>query len=364
MTQKQGQADCLVIGGGLVGMLTAYFLNREGLTVGLLERGETCRESSWAGGGIISPLVPWQYPQAVSTLVRWSQRYYPGLADTLRAQTGIDVEWLQSGLLLLDVPLSRDIREWADRNRCALQAVAAAELPELEPAVGEAAAQSVLLPEVAQVRNPRLGAALRRSLSETGVRIHEHTEVTGFLASGDRIHGVATARGEFHAERVVVAGGAWSAPLLAMLDIGLPVTPVKGQMIQYRATPGLLRHIILYRNHYLIPRRDGLVLAGSTLEDTGYDKSTTAAARDELMQKASRLVPALGKCEVVRHWAGLRPGVSDGVPFIGPHPAYNGLFVNAGHFRNGVVMAPASARLLTDLLLGQDSFTEAGPYRP
>lgn len=363
MTHIQRQADCLVVGGGLVGMMTAHFLNRQGLTVGLLERGEACRESSWAGGGIISPLVPWQYPEAVTTLVRWSQQFYPGLAHTLRAETGIDVEWLQSGLLLLDVAADRAIREWADRNGAALQAVDAAQLQVLEPAVGPAAAESVLLPEVAQVRNPRLGAALRRSLSKRGVMLHEHTEVTGFIASGDRVRGVATTRGEFPAERVVIAGGAWSGPLLAMLDIRLPVKPVRGQMIQYQASPGLLRHIVLYRDHYLIPRRDGLLLAGSTLEDVGYDKSTTAAARDELMAMASQLVPALGRCEVVRHWSGLRPGVSDGVPFIGAHPAYDGLFVNTGHFRNGVVMAPASARLLTDLLLGQGSFTDAAPYR-
>jgi glycine oxidase len=139
---------------------------------------------------------------------------------------------------------------------------------------------------------------------------------------------------------------------------------VKGQMIQYQAPPGLLRHIVLYLDHYLIPRRDGLLLAGSTLEDVGYDKTTTADARQMLMRRAAELVPELGNCEVVRHWAGLRPGVSDGVPFIGPLPGFDGLFINTGHFRNGVVMAPASARLLTDLVLGRASFTDARAYLP
>ena len=345
-------------------MMTAHFLTQEGLSVSLLERGETCRESSWAGGGIISPLVPWQYPEAVSTLVRWSQQYYPRLAESLLAETGIDIEWLRSGLLLLDVAPERPIREWADHNRCTLQAVDAAQLGALEPGLGLAAGESVLLPDVAQVRNPRLGTALRRSLADRGVVIHEHTEVTGFTVSGNRIQGVTTTQGEFGSGRVVVAGGAWSGPLLAMLDIGLPVKPVKGQMIQYRTPAGLLRHIVLYRDHYLIPRRDGLLLAGSTLEDTGYDKSITTDARHILMHKAAQLLPALGDCEVVKQWAGLRPGVSDGVPFIGPHPGYDGLFINTGHFRNGVVMAPASARLLADLLLQRESFTGAGPYQP
>ena len=344
-------------------MMSAYFLSQEGLSVCLLERGETCRESSWAGGGIVSPLVPWQYPEAVSALVRWSQAYYPGLADTLLDETGIDVEWLQSGLLLLDVAPERGILEWAERNRCVLQAVEAAQLGMLEPGLGLEAGTSLLLPDVAHNRKPRLGAAMRRSLTDRGVVIREDTEVTGFTVSGNRVRGVGTTRGEYPADRVVLAGGAWSGPLLAMLDTDLPVKPVKGQMIQYRTSPGLLRHIVLYRDHYLIPRRDGLLLAGSTLEDTGYDKSTTADARRLLMQKATQLVPALGDCEVVRQWAGLRPGVSDGIPFIGSHPAYDGLFINTGHFRNGVVMAPASARLLADLMLGRESFIDAGPYQ-
>jgi glycine oxidase len=364
MTQKQRQADCLVVGGGLIGMMTAHFLNEEGMSVCLLERGETCRESSWAGGGIVSPLVPWQYPEAVSALVRWSQRYYPGLAGLLQSETGIDIEWTQSGLLLLDVAMEPSILDWARQQGCSLEAVDPARLTSLEPAVGLTAGESLLLPGVAQVRNPRLGAAMHRLLSERGVEIREHAEVTGFVTRDDRVRGVTTPQGEFLAERVVVAGGAWSGPLLARLDVRLPVKPVRGQMIQFRTTPGLLRHIVLYRDHYLIPRRDGLLLAGSTLEDVGYDKSTTASAREELTARATELVPALGDFEVVRHWAGLRPGVSDGVPFIGPHRGCEGLYINAGHYRNGVVMAPASARLLADQLLGRVSFTDPAVYQP
>ena len=364
MIETRTHTDCLIVGGGLLGMLTAHFLAQEGLTVRLLERGKAFRESSWAGGGILSPLIPWQYPEAVSVLVRWSQRYYPALATELSEATAIDVEWLQSGLLMLDVVADDAIQAWAGRNDCRLQVVEAVQLPELEPATGRIAGQSLLLPDVAQVRNPRLGKALRQWLCACGVEILELTKVTGFIRKGKRVQGVITSRGEFAADRVVVAGGAWSARLLAMLDIILPVKPVRGQMIQYQAPPGLLRHITLHRDHYLVPRRDGLILAGSTLEDAGFDKSTTDAARRELEQKAKSIVPALAGFPVIRHWAGLRPGVPDGVPFIGPHPALEGLYVNTGHFRNGVVMAPGSAQLLTDLLLDRVSFTDAGPYRP
>jgi glycine oxidase len=161
---------------------------------------------------------------------------------------------------------------------------------------------------------------------------------------------------------VVIAGGAWSAALLRDTGLDLPVTPVRGQMIQFKARPGLLRHIVLDRDHYLVPRQDGLILAGSTLEHVGFDKSTTQAARDLLRERALQLVPALADCPIVRHWAGLRPGSKDGIPLIDEHPQIRGLYVNAGHYRNGVGMAPASARLLVDRILHRESFTQFAPY--
>lgn len=144
--------------------------------------------------------------------------------------------------------------------------------------------------------------------------------------------------------------------------LDLAVEPVRGQMIMFETTPGLLRHITLYGDHYLIPRQNGLVLAGSTLEYTGYNKETTEEARKTLTEKALDLMPALSDYSVIRHWAGLRPGTATSVPYIGEHPQIHGLFVNTGHFRNGVVMAPASAQLLTDCLLERDSFTHFEPY--
>lgn len=142
----------------------------------------------------------------------------------------------------------------------------------------------------------------------------------------------------------------------------LAVEPVRGQMIMFETRPGLLRHITMHGDYYLIPRRNGLVLAGSTLEYTGYNKEITQAARDVLMEKAISLVPALSACKVIKHWAGLRPGTSAGIPFIGEHPEVRGLYLNTGHFRNGVVMAPASAQLLLDCIMERDSFTGLAPY--
>lgn len=350
------------MGGGLLGLLTARALSDTGMSTVLVERGSVCREASWAGGGILSPLVPWQYPDAVSELVRWSQQHYPVLARELYAETGIDVEWIPSGLLLPGVCADALIRAWTDRHQCRLREIPPEQLPVLEPALAAGLGSAILLPDVAQVRNPRLGKALRSSLEKRGVSILERVEVNGIIAAEGMVRGVETKRGAFSAGRVIITGGAWSAQLLKNTGLELPVTPVRGQMIQFQASPGLLQDIVLYEGHYLVPRKDGLILAGSTLEYAGYDNSITQTAREALSRSARRLVPALSGCEVVRQWAGLRPGSPDGIPFIDEHPGVRGLFINTGHFRNGVVMAPASARLLVDRMFERDSFTDPEPY--
>jgi glycine oxidase len=358
-----GGRDCVVVGGGLLGMLTAYFLAREGLSVTLLEKQDVCRESSWAGGGILSPLVPWGYPGAVSELVQWSQRHYPALIAELRDNSGIDPEWQQSGLLMMDTSLEPGIRRWQAKYPCRIVQVNPVQMRQLEPGLARVAEQSLLLPDVAQVRNPRLCQALAASLRKQGVAIHEQMRVGSLRIAANAISGVITDQGEFLSDRVVVAAGAWSADLLGDFMPGLPVSPVCGQMIQFAASPGLLRHIVLADGRYLIPRRDGLVLAGSTLEYTGFEKNATREARDSLAGFARQLLPGLNDCEIVNHWAGLRPGKTDGVPIIGEHPEIKGLYLNTGHFRNGVILAPASVQLLLDIMMGRASFTSPDAYR-
>jgi len=357
-----GDRDCIVVGGGLLGMLTAYFLNRNGLSVTLLDQRAVCQESSWAGGGILSPLVPWDYPDAVSELVQWSQRHYSALAAELRDKSGIDPEWQQSGLLMADACLDSRIHRWQARYPCRVEQVEPGQMQLLEPGLALVTQPALLLPDVAQVRNPRLCQALAASLRAQGVAIHEHVRVGGLRLAVNAISGVMTDQGEFRSDRVVVAAGAWSAALVGDCIPGLPVTPVRGQMIQFAARPGLLRHIVLANGRYLIPRKDGLVLAGSTLEYTGFEKKTTREARDSLAEFARQLLPGLNDCEIVNHWAGLRPGKADAIPIIGEHPEIKGLYLNTGHFRNGVVLAPASAQLLLDIMMGRASFTSPDAY--
>lgn len=356
--------DFIVVGGGLSGMLVARELINGGASVALLERGDLGKEASWAGGGILSPLYPWRYPDAVTALSQWSQRHFPELASELAQETGIDPEWLRSGLLVTEQAESSSAISWAQRWDVSVSMLAGNHLADLEPGLALPVNEGgIWLPEVAQIRNPRLLKALARSLELRGVLIKTHTEVLGFVESGDKVQGVRTSDETVWAGGVVLTAGAWTTSLLGSLAASWEIVPVRGQMLLFHSRPGQVRHIVLRGDHYLVPRRDGRVLAGSTVEYVGFDKSTTHQAYDELHAVAVALIPSLSQCPVERHWAGLRPGTPQGIPFIGPCPEKRGLHINAGHFRNGVVMGPASARLLADMILGRQPIVDPDPYR-
>lgn len=356
----------VVIGGGLIGMLSAYELVKAGWRVELLEKGQIARESSWAGGGILSPLYPWRYPDPITELARWSQQHYPKLVQALREESGVDPEWTQSGLLMLDTDDSEKAMKWADRFGYQLEALSGDALRQCEPALTHTAERALWMESVAQVRNPRLIRSLHKSLTSRGVVIHEETEVARLLHNDGLVSGVETNVGSIEADVVIIAAGAWSGRLLdalgAPVEKRVEIRPVRGQMLLFKGQPGMISRIILGKQHYVIPRRDGRVLVGSTMEEVGFDKSTTENAREELLNAAKSLVPALAGVAVERHWAGLRPGSPAGVPYIGEHHELKGLFVNSGHFRNGVVMGPASARLLVDMIGGVSPILEPGPY--
>lgn len=355
----------VVIGGGLLGMLSARELALAGCQVTIYERGRVGQESSWAGGGILSPLYPWRYAAPITELARWSQGRYRDFAEGLHAETGIDPEWTKSGLLMpgLEPAERTTAARWAERYGYRLETLQPDALASLSPELAAVTGEALWMPEVAQLRNPRFVRALRQSLMDMGVTILEETPVTAIETVQGKVSGIGTHEGLVTAESVVVCGGAWSGSLLKQLGYELAIKPVRGQMLLYRAEPGLLSQIVLSEGYYLIPRRDGRILVGSTLEDVGFDKSTTEEARDKLRREAERILPALKTRELERQWAGLRPGTKEGIPYIGAVPGFGGLFVNAGQYRNGVVTGLASARLVRNLMLGEETILPPRPYR-
>ena len=353
--------DVVIIGGGVIGLATAHELLRRGVTVTVLERASCGREASWAGGGILSPLMPWDYTDAVTQLTQASVKLFPAFIESLKLKTGIDPEYQTSGLLALSGNSSAHdtvAAAWCTHNAFPMKKIPAREIaPEL--ACDELA---MWLPSVAQVRNPRLLRALAQSIGLSGGNIVEQAEVTSWQIVQGRVEGVVTRQGKYTAANFIVAAGAWSGPLLGEHALKLDIRPVRGQMLLFKAEPGLLRTIILQDGFYLIPRQDGHILAGSTLEEAGFDKSATATAREALRTKANALLPALSEATLVNHWAGLRPAAPANIPVISRHPAIANLYLNSGHHRYGVTMAPGSAQLLANMLLDAPQPFDVTPY--
>jgi glycine oxidase len=353
-----------VVGGGVIGLLSAYELANAGCDVVVLEQGQAGQEASWAGGGILSPLYPWRYPDAVTQLAAWSQHEYPSLASTLSSTTGIDPEWVQSGMIVLGASDIDEAIKWSDKRAIGrIVQTGGAEVRALEPGLKVSEGGKVLWdPSVAQIRNPRLLKALSQWLKAAGVDIREQQRVVGFSADEGRLVALQTTEGAIQTAQCLVAAGAWTAELLATTQLRLPVRPVRGQMLLLEGRLGVISHIVMKDARYLIPRRDGRILVGSTLEEAGFDQSTTEGAQQDLLKSAIDLVPEIAHCKIERQWAGLRPGSPDGIPYIGEHPKVAGLFVCTGHYRNGIVLGPASARLVADLMLRRHTLWDPTPY--
>jgi glycine oxidase len=361
---KTVNADVVIVGGGVIGLLSARELASAGARVVLLEKRLLGRESSWAGGGILSPLYPWRTPDPITRLCAWSQAVYPKLAQELSVSSGIDPEWRQSGLLFAECEDLAEALEWCGKRGVACEFPVVHDIERIAPKLGIAPERPVYLPGVAQVRNPRLLRALRIDLEQRGVVLLENHPVDEIKTKDGRVTGIATPEGAFAAGCYVVAAGAWSGRLAAALDNrDLGIAPVKGQMLVYKADPDWLRCMVLHQGRYLIPRLDGRILVGSTVEYAEFDKSVSESVRRDLESFAHALLPALKALTPEKHWAGLRPGSPEGIPRIGAHPGFSNLYFNCGHFRNGFVMAPASARLLADQILRRPAILPLEPYQ-
>lgn len=355
--------DCVIIGGGISGLLTAWHLHQAGMRVAVVEAGDMGQESSWAGGGILSPLYPWRYSEAVTALAAYGQQHYPNFAKELYEVSRIDPEYVRNGLLILDTDESESAMQWAQQHQIKMEKIDRDTVFFYEPELTQQAQSEALwMPDIGQLRNPRLLRSLYEALYVSGVSLLEQQPVLEIRHDGQQVTEVMTTQDTFATHQVVVTAGAWSGQLLHKLGITMNVYPVRGQMILFTTQPGLLSRIVLANGHYMIPRRDGCLLVGSTVEEDGFQKYVTKAAAEDLKYFALGLVPRLAEYTVAKQWAGLRPGSPNGIPYIGTHPEIKGVYFNAGHFRNGVVMGWGAARLLTDLMVGRTPILDPTPY--
>lgn len=359
--------DTIIVGAGAIGMITAQLLTQQGLKVCLIDKSQIGSESSWAGGGILSPLYPWHYSDAVNNLALWSQQHYPKFLEELKQNTGIDTQVLPSGLLIrIKNQPKPDIQSWMSKYNPLAKFVSAAESLQIEPASTSVESESLWLSDIAQVRNPRLVKSLHQSMKNNGITVYENCELLSVTSKNARFKAIQTTTGEITANNIIIASGAWSGQLLNNITenkTAVTINPVRGQMMIIKTPVNTLKRIILQDEHYLIPRKDGRILIGSTIEHVGFDKSTTQSAHDKLLQAAVSIVPSLSRYKVEHHWAGLRPGTLNGIPYIAQHPEIEGVYINSGHYRNGIILGLASAQLMVNIMLGQPTILDISDYR-
>jgi glycine oxidase len=355
-------ADVVIVGGGVIGLTTAYYLAREGVSVSILDRGDLGREASWAGAGIIPPGNVAHARTPFDRLRAMSAATFPDLSRALLDDTGIDNGYVPCGGIELVEDDEPSVQPWLDEG-IAFQAMTNAELKHLAPGLSSEAGGGYFLPGMAQVRNPRHLKALIAACELLAVGLLPCREVLSLVRQGERISAVETEDGPVEGGKFLIAAGAWTDELLGPLGWRPGVRPIRGQIALLKCLTMELRSIVLRGKCYLVPRGDGLVLVGATEEDAGFASRPTARGIAGLLAFAEKLVPRLAQAYVERCWAGLRPGSPDGLPFLGQVPGYSNLLVAAGHFRAGIQLSPATGVVMTDLLLDREPTIPLAPFR-
>jgi glycine oxidase len=369
--------DVVVIGGGVIGLSIALELAGQGVAVTVLEQGDFGREASWAGAGI---LPPGNIDVAITPEARLralSHSLWPDWAEALSAETGIETGYLRCGGLELRAGTEEHLEdlvteiEWWRGQGARVEELDSDALRELEPLVSHDIVAAYRLPELGQVRNPRLLKALLACCAARGVRLRAGMPVIGLEEHeegsaedrGRHVNSIRTHSGNVQAGRYLVTGGAWSRGLLASVGVDVAINPVRGQIVLVSQTPRMFSHVLQTGSRYIVPRDDGQILIGSTEEHVGFFKANTASAVSELLTFGASRVPALGQARFERAWSGLRPGSGDGLPYLGRVAGFDNLFIAAGHFRNGLQMSPGTARVMRQALLDQETDIPLEPFQ-
>jgi glycine oxidase len=357
-------ADVVIIGGGVIGLTVARALGQRGVRdVCLIERAVLGTEASFAAGGILAPQAEADGADVFFELACRSRDLYAEFAKALFAETGVDVELDMTGTLYValnkgDVDEIETRYEWQSKTGLFVEKLTAREARELEPCVSDALLGALLFRHDIQVENRRLLNALVSSVAKQDVTVVTETDVESITVEREQITAVQTSRGSVSCRKVILAAGTWSSAIeqtqSSTTEPKLPtpiIEPVRGQMICLHAKPQLARHVIYSPRGYLVPRRDGRLLAGSTSENAGFTKQVTAGGISAILANAKEISPQIDSLPIVDTWAGLRPRAADGLPVLGPCDEIDGLFYATGHYRNGILLAPVTGELIAEAVV-------------
>jgi glycine oxidase len=360
-------ADVVIIGGGVIGLTVARALAKHGVRhVTVLEKQEFGREASWAAGGILAPQVEADRSDDFFRLACASRDLYRDFAEALQNETGLDVELDATGTLFVafteaEAAECRSRYVWQQSAGLEVESLAGNEAGKVEPHLSENVHCALRFPNDMQVDNRRLVHALIVATQNLGVQLMDETHASSIKIENETVIGVQTSRGFICAPVVVLAAGAWSSLIDSPQTVA--VEPVRGQMLCFTA-PDFAHHVIYSSRGYLIPRRDGRVLAGSTTEHVGFDKRVTDEGLDTIKSNAFEIAPALRNLPLIDSWAGFRPRAKDGWPVLGASNEVAGLFFATGHYRNGILLAPVTGELIAEAIVSETDSSLLKPFSP
>jgi glycine oxidase len=363
----EATVDVAVVGGGVIGCSVAHYTAQRGAAVALVEAEQIGTGASGQTVGLLAAQGGGHEPGPFLDLLLQSRGLYEPLSQELYELTGLDVEYIRAGTLQVatDAESAEDLAEVHSRQRqqgLLVEWLEAREVRELEPNLATQVVAALYAPEDAQVNPPRLVLALALAASLRGTQIMEAARVTGFVAEKGKVTGVHTAQGTVSAGTVVLAGGVLSPLLLNEIGIRIPVFPIKGEIVTVNARPVPIKTSILSEGLYLVPKRDGRVVIGSTEAPHVHDRRPTLGGVASLSKTAVQLIPSLSHAPFLAAWGGLRPGTPDGRPILGPVGDWENLLITTGHYRNGVLLAPITGQIISALALGESPPIDVSPF--
>ena len=344
----------LVVGGGIIGCAAALELAGAGCRVTLFERATPGAEASSAAAGLLAPIDE-STETSFARLALASWRLYPDVVRDLQERTGIDVEYVTRGTIY---PTSaaqkrRDVAAWGDLEEFGVELLEGDDVHRLEPALAPKIRHAIFVKGDHWLNNQRLVLAYAQAAAAAGVELKTGCNVSRLVVEAGKVRGLVTEGERVEGDAILLAAGAWSGELMAALGTSLRIEPRRGQMIALAHVPPVVTHCV-HGEVYMAPRPSGELLIGATVERAGFQRAVTAEGISGLLRGAIELVPSLRDLPIARTWCGFRPWAPDSLPVLGPWPGIEGLFVATGHFRNGILLAPITARLMTEWITGKE----------
>jgi glycine oxidase len=361
--------DFLILGGGIIGCSLARELARVSRRVVVLDAGRVGGRASAAAAGLLSPALATAPAGALLDLCCDSAAIYPDWVAELQADGAGDAGYTRAGLLeaWTDPAVAEEQRQVAAgraRPGRRVEFLSPAEVRQREPALAADMAGGVLYPDDAQVDPAKLTRGVARVAALAGAIFRENEPVHRLVPVGDRIGTVHAGASCYHPGTVVLAAGAWSGLVAAPLHLHVPARPVKGQLLLAECRVAPVRGPLLAGEALFVPRNDGTLVLGVTIEEAGFDERATLAGVRLILDRAAAIVPAIGELTPLRAWAGLRPATPDALPLMGRLPPWHNLWVSTGHFRKGILLAPICARLMAQSILADHPVDDLDPFKP